>query len=441
MSKFSIEFDWVDAEGIRGPELSATWATLRIVVRDSVVTRILDDRAKTVRDFVYVPLYPLAEWLATNWWFLANEFQNPDKRNDPDFHRRHALNAGREGYAFPNLEIVSSGTRTTLVWKPYAPPWTRVEFLDQGHASVDRLEFRQACRELVDGVIRRLDSRGIDDTLLHEEWTAIQTTEADIEELKFCEAAAGLGWDPYSLDDSKCRDVIALASELGDLIDEAVQVVDTRALRRQASAIVSAIENAKRQVLPLHRLRTSPFEFGQESSNIPPWFVGYDWARKLRLELGLNGRPLPTMATLAEALGEDEDLLHEAMQPAELLTETPLVDGLVTVNDDRSASFAFRQTHEQSRRFSFCRALAELLTARGSGALVTQSSSERQQRNRAFAAEFLAPSHSLQERVTNPVVNGDDIDELAEEFGVSGFVVKHQLDNHGIAHLSDPTVS
>ena len=70
MPTLDFEIDWVDAEGIRGPELAATWAALCIRIGDSVITRVLDARAKTVREFVYVPLYPLAEWLATNWWFL-----------------------------------------------------------------------------------------------------------------------------------------------------------------------------------------------------------------------------------------------------------------------------------------------------------------------------------------------------------------------------------
>ena len=61
MSRISFKTDWVDADGIRGPELAATWAALEIRVDDSIVTRVLDARARTVRDFVYVPLYPFAE--------------------------------------------------------------------------------------------------------------------------------------------------------------------------------------------------------------------------------------------------------------------------------------------------------------------------------------------------------------------------------------------
>ena len=166
MPEVSFDFDWVDSEGVKGAELSTTWASLKIAVGDSVVTRIEDKRAKTVRDFVYVPLYPLAEWLATNWWFLTHEFQNPDRQGDREFQRRHSLGANREGYAYPDLEVVSSGSRTTLAWKRCTPQWTRVAFLSQGRLSVDTLEFRQACYELIDSVIRRLAARGIEDTLL-----------------------------------------------------------------------------------------------------------------------------------------------------------------------------------------------------------------------------------------------------------------------------------
>ena len=175
--------------------------------------------------------------------------------------------------------------------------------------------------------------------------------------------------------------------------------------------------------------------------NAPPWHVGYDWARKLRRELGLDGQPLSTMTTLADALGEREELLHKATQHAVSLTSAPLVDGVVALNDDQSASFAFRQPSEQSRRFSFCRALAEILTSPRSSALLTRAHSARQQRNRAFAAEFLAPSLSLKERVPRLVVDGEEIDDLANEFGVSWLVIEHQIANHKIAQLAEPTVN
>ena len=417
--------------------MSTTWASLKVSVGDSVVTRVEDKRAKTVRDFVYVPLYPLAEWLATNWWFLTYEFQNPDRQSNRDFQRRHSLGANREGYAFPDLEVVSSGARTTLAWKRCAPQWTRIEYLSQGRSHVDGLEFRQASYELIDSVIRRLAAHGIQDTLLQEEWAAIQDSESDVEELEFCKAAAGLGWDPYDLEASAREDVLLLAYELGEFVDEAVHAIDASLLRTQSSAIVSAIKDAGQNCLQLHSLKGFHFDQGDDMRNAHPWSVGYDWARRLRRKLDLGGQPLATMNMLAAALGEDEVRVDEAARTVETLDEAPLVDGLVAVNSDETASFAFRPTGEQGRRFSFCRAIAEVVASPHTGSLITKSHSERQQRNRAFAAEFLAPSMGLREKVRRSVVYGEEVEELAEEFGVSSYVIGHQLENHGIAQLAD----
>ena len=225
MPGLRFEFDWVDPEGISGPELSATWAALRIRADDSVVTRVLDTRAKTVRDFVYVPLYPLAEWLVTNWWFITREIQNPAKEGAPDFRRRHSLSTSREGYAFPDLDVIPSGTQTRITWKRDRSPWAKVEFLEDGHVRMDSSEFRETCGDLIDQVIRRLESLGVHETFLEEEWDAIQTT--DEEETEFCKAAAGLGWDPYSLDNTDRDYVILLADKLGVLLDEALPALDT----------------------------------------------------------------------------------------------------------------------------------------------------------------------------------------------------------------------
>jgi hypothetical protein len=98
---FRIETEWIDAAGIRGRELAATWASLLIGVDGEIVTRVVDERARTVRNDIYVPLYVLAEWLVTNWWFLFHEVENPSKEDDPAFGRRHALGASREEVRVP----------------------------------------------------------------------------------------------------------------------------------------------------------------------------------------------------------------------------------------------------------------------------------------------------------------------------------------------------
>ena len=86
-------------------------------------------------------------------------------------------------------------------------------------------------------------------------------------------------------------------------------------------------------------------------------------------------------------------------------------------------------------RFLLCRALGEVFYSRGD-ALLTKGATARQRLNRAFAAEFLAPSRSLAKRIVHPTVDGEQVDDLAEEFGVSTRVIQHQLENHQIAEFA-----
>ena len=429
-----FEFDWVDAQGVSGPELSATWASLRIHVGDSAVTRVLDSRAMTVREFVYVPLYPLAEWLVTNWWFLSYEIATPSKESDPDFHRRHALSANRDGYAFPNLEVTPSGARTHLVWTQGRSPWTGVEFLSRGDIWIDSGDFRETCADLVDRVIRRLEALDIGDTFLQAEWNAIRG--ADEEESDYCKTAAGLGWDPYALDDTGRIWIPLIADNLGDLLGEALPALNAKS-PATCFTITNAIERAKHHDLPLEKLRLLRDENRPDTGMEPsPWSAGYALARQLRQNLELGDGPIPTMNGLAEAIGEDVALLRKATRPIGCLAETPMVDGVVTRNANENPAFAFRRHAEAGRRFHFCRALAEVWISPGSDALLTRAYSESQQRNRAFAAEFLAPSSGLRSRVSAGVVDGEDIDGLAVEYGVSSRVVEHQIANHRIARVS-----
>ena len=295
MPKLSFKTDWVDGEGIDGPELAATWASLEIRAGDSIITRVLDTRAKTVRDFVYVPLYPFAEWVATNWWFLTHEVSNPTKEADPHFRRRHAIGGDREGYAYPDLKVFPYGDLTCLTWTRGPSPWTGVEFLDWGESWIDSSEFRDRCAELIDRVIRRLLSLGVEGTLLQEEWETIQG--ADRDEVEFCEAAAGLGWDPYDMGDDERSLLLELGHTLsGSMLEEAIAAFNAPNLIAECSAIASALASAKSNGLRWERLGSIDHEFPSESqaAALTPWAWGHDLARNLRRTLSLDGTPLPS---------------------------------------------------------------------------------------------------------------------------------------------------
>ena len=426
----TFETEWAPAEGIKAPELAATWASLLIRVGDSVVTRVVDRRAQTVRDRVYVPLYPLAESLVSNWWFLLHEVGSPAKNDDDAFRRRHALVAVRDGYAFPRLQVATSGARTVLAWSPESFRWAQLDYQGGDQVSVDTNAFRESCAELVDRVVRRLVSCGIEATFLQEEWAAVQA--ADEDESRFCRAAAGLGWDPYALGDTEREAVVRLEQVLDESIfEEALAVLDAEYLEAETTAIAAALQPGSGTPLPLEHVRAvgTPIVRGDS-----PWLAGYALARDLRGRLGLDGAPLPTMEALGEALRENPTALVAATRPRDL-GAADLVNGVVTCNEDDLPAFALRRGPESNRRFHFCRGLAEILTSPGSPALLTQARSDRQQRSRAFAAEFLAPAAALQAKAPRPILDEEDVDELAAEFGVSPWLIAHQLENHGIAGI------
>ena len=128
--------------------------------------------------------------------------------------------------------------------------------------------------------------------------------------------------------------------------------------------------------------------------------------------------------------------MDRATEPLAPLSALQLVDGVVTRGTAGAVSFGLKAKGEIGKRFLFCRALGEAIASYDTG-LVTRGTTRRQQANRAFAAEFLAPSQSLRERITYSVVDDEQVDDLAEEFGVSTQVIRNQVKNHRIAVLEE----
>jgi Zn-dependent peptidase ImmA (M78 family) len=62
--------------------------------------------------------------------------------------------------------------------------------------------------------------------------------------------------------------------------------------------------------------------------------------------------------------------------------------------------------------------------------LSTTASTDRQKRNRAFAAEFLVPIEAIRARLGHrDIVDVNDISRICNEFGVSPAIAKHQIEN------------
>ncbi len=158
-----------------------------------------------------------------------------------------------------------------------------------------------------------------------------------------------------------------------------------------------------------------------------PWRDGYQQASRFRAYLGLNGHtPRDLGLYLSEKLGSFA---------AEEFAAPSGIDGIFCRFHGSAPVFGIPGSlRDEKKRFITARALGDFLDFRES-ALITHGPSEHQQRNRAFAGEFLAPAQAIRDRLRTATVDEDAIEELAAEFHVSPFVIRHQIQNHRLAAL------
>ena len=202
----------------------------------------------------------------------------------------------------------------------------------------------------------------------------------------------------------------------------------------QARQVLAAWECSRQNGVNLQALKSLRRDLS--TSCIPtgsPWDQGYSFAHRLRQALHLNGEKLSSLTLLGKALDVPLEELDAAI--IEMADLPGSLDVLVATNSRQSPGFAVpRRRREDSIRFAFCRALFEYLTTReGEPLLVTRARSDRQKRNRAFAAELLVPADLLREALPGHSVGDDEVDDLAAGFGVSATIIRHQLENHHLA--------
>lgn len=432
-----FQFEWERGEGVAAPELAATWARLEIWIGADCVSQLEDVDSRSSRRSLYCSLYPLAEWAAYNWWFLQAHVRPASLIASPRAYVRLARDGGKpkpwlsnhnlrgagDGFPWPNLTIVPEGQLTRLIWAvdAYAPAHAPVRYLRQGQALLPSSYVEGALRELIEAVITRLEEERVGDTALQREWQAISV--APNEERAFCIAAARLGIDAYSVDPAVIDQLGQVADKLeGPLLEEFLDSVDPTGLQPSlewVEATTSELlrvdgDSADRLAIPV----IDPMEL-QSTSESMPWDVGYSQAKRVRAGLNLEDDAVfdvdryvlikehPYPARGFQALGG----LSQAGNPSVLLG---------------------RRMHEGPTRFAGARSLWHfLLEPARRRFLITDSHTDRQQIERAFAAEMLAPASGIAQYLRQPdrPVTQDDVEEVATHFRVSPMLVQHQVEN------------
>lgn len=429
MDELRLSFEWIDPLEAKVPELRATWASLGVEVNGEPVTRLYDTYLKSVRDRLFLPLYPMAEWVAQHWWHLLYETETHSRSSAPGYAHRHSLRYAREGYALPDVTFRPLGDTIELAWHATRLPAHRLDFIGHGKVILAMEAVRDTFARFIQAVVERLHQYDLYDTPLEQEWVAIQ--RADAEEAPFCTAAARLGLDPYDVSDAEADAITEAASTVPASLQEAFfQAADPAHLTEQLTQLKQLLgEQLDVRTTRLAELRQR-FEPREQ-----PWQEGYAYARDLRKWLDIRNKHLDSFPVLADALGLKDTEMDQIIRPTD---SARLFDVLVLINTSGSPCFAIDERREAARRFAFCRGLFEFLTSKNGGPLmVTRTRSEQQQRNRAFAAEFLAPAEMIQARLSKFIrmegIEPGEVEEIAQEFGVSPMIIGHQILNHRLA--------
>ncbi len=411
------------------------------------MTRLEDQAVRSTRNGIYMPLYPVAEWMVRNWWNLLYEVPSSLRLAGPGgYQSRHNLRFAAEGFALPDLVIQPEGNRIGLEWQPSHRDSCRINFLTKGKAALAHRDVEAALRKFINAVVVRLDEQGVRETFLAEEWRAIEGADAD--EQAFCRAVGRLGEDPYaSPAESLTQSLIEFASDFpSSATDEflaGTRWADLETQGKELRAFVNEANALKLNLDPLCGLRKELGEIHKEwtalpSNNLEPWSQGYEVARTLRGELATSSATtVSSSATLGEIFGLDPAAWKQATSGK--LLGCKFITAAAAPGSDASPYFAVKSNFESGQVFALCRALFEYLTTPEQGlALATDTYSERQKRNRAFAAEFIAPANRIAERIpSNDCVSNEDIGLIAAEFGTSEFVIRGQIQNHGLALIQE----
>ncbi len=405
--------DWRDDAENAVPEERATVADLLLSIDGGATTQHLHDGV--VRDRVTVALYGLANGLAHDWWTIFG-------RRDGDV----SFLKYRNGYLLPDLRLKFDGELFSIQARQWRSRDPDLRFWGAAPEVMTRGAAEQVLTDLVGHVLDRLASRGRPDTGAAQRWRRVQASRAS-EEAGFCEAAGGLGLDPYDIP----GDVASFIEGAERLFtgEALVEFVSGSAGVRQAALLDWAEElmRSRGSANRLAGLRSAIDEVVEDEALRPgqaAWAVAYRRARCLKRRLGLGqDHRFSSFRDLARRLGATRDFALAPRVDGIRALRSEGQDGIrVHLRDQGESAGAFA-----GHLFALARAVgdATCFPDPGTAAINDLHDAYRQAASRAFAAEFLAPI----DEIRSMLEDRHDVVTIAAEFSVSTAVIDRQIEN------------
>jgi hypothetical protein len=429
MSDFKILKQWLPPAGTS--EWDVTMCNLTIKIGATTVTSYVGQHQPD-SEFLQIPVYDLAEWIAENWWALLYEPHKSEQiaefERNADYSTRHSFLAAQHGFILPRVFLVPTGENIDLFASKHVSPFSDVKFINNAHAILPRRVVQSELRGFVSAVVQRLAEQNKSETDLQIFWDLIERTSDD--ELIFCQLMGALGLSPYEenkhIEPALANIVETLGEQLAMDICLAATQEDfgtTVSLASRAVAIARASSVFKLSKL----LEFSPVA---ENFSLPAWRRGVQSANRVRERLNISENDPNGGTKFLDILGIDtKTVSKDPSLDNDLLPVTAAI-----VRNDETARAGLTQYRETQRRFAASRAVYAAWTTGTSSAarLLTQSVTRDQQANRAFAAEMMAPKALLRRRATRSRLSYHEIQDLAEELAIGADVVRNQAVNNGL---------
>lgn len=417
--KHSIE--WQEDAANASLEERATVADLRFYLSNLNVTQHLIDGSAS--DHITAALYGLAHGITHRWWTI---FGSRDQEV--------SLTAFRSGYLLPDIRLRFDGAalEVSAYQKVYENP--DVRFWGGSSEVLSRRDGEAWLTELVTEILDRLKDKGLDDTAAALRWKRVQFSRRSVER-GFCEAAGGLGLDPYVIADDAAKFIERAEAVFGE--DEPLVEFVSGAQGVDRGRLIRWVDNMVRSEAHKYRLanlrdvvdaavRAEPSMNGEQA-----WATGYRRARATRRVLNL---------AQADRFGSFKDVARK-FGGGGLFDVAPKVDGIKALRREHpNGVHVHLRNHGESPEaktahlFAISRAVGDVacFPAAQTSPINSLRHAHRQAAGRAFAAEFLAPIDEINAMIEDK----RDVISIANEFSVSSAVIEHQIENRSRIDLA-----
>lgn len=417
--KLTISADWMSpAHGL--PETACTAALIEIKVGSTPLTANEDRWSRSVRAGAHLSAYPLALWLAGNWWRLRWE-PGTYRGLSSDWQLSHNITGANEGFLWPNIRFESTGEFIEVFsYASRSRSEEMVRYLNEDQAVLTAGDFEKAVDDFLRLVLSRLNDSGFKETVLHQICHELSRERASEELTEKRKLEAMAGFDPDEIDEKaftklKEMELVAGPSSVAEIAASLRGQNPVESIRRFVRQAEQAKVRAKEPALKL------PIAKG-----MLPWIEGRRLAEQARKALGIGSGPISDRK-LCETLRMSSSAMTEEGNPN-------LAAGLaVRQRDSDHLRVSFRRNNHVGRRFEIARILGDSLrtSPEESWLAATDSKTARQKSQRAFAVEFLCPFQEVRDMVPDFPMAAD-IHRAAKRFKVSSLAVASELVNHGV---------